>query len=288
MKNIWRWLAALALSIMAAGHAGAQSSASAQLSNLRWELNDLNLDDGIAPSLAFRPMELGRHSSVRWQYLDQHTGMTRYDLAWGGGFPDALVAAAPTFADEPHLRIELLGSVIGNNFENAVVHASANGLDRVGAMWGTMVALSDAINLTLSPNTAVSFFADAAVHSTADREAGPGYMSVGRSFARIWFSPDRNNWSETVLEHIAEYGQDSGAGFDQTLKFTYGNLGSYDAHLSLHLEGIATVSTVLAPIPEPGTWLMLVAGLALIGQRAAFKKSRKRACSRSPPAAHHA
>lgn len=279
-------LVALALFAMAAGQTMAQSSSEARLSNLRWQLNDLAPNDGIAPTLLFRPMELGRHSSVRWQYLDEHTGMTRYDLAWGGGFPNAVVAAAPAFADEPHLRVDLAGSVVGTDFDNAVVQAWAQGLDRVGAMWGTIVSLSDAVNFTLSPNTAVSFFADASVHSTAGVEAGPGYMSVGRSFVRIWFSPDRSNWSSTELEHVAQYGEDNGSGLDQTLQFTYANPGIYDAHLSLHLEAIATVSTALAPIPEPQTISLLMAGLALLSRRAlldALRTIRRPACSTSRP-----
>ena len=274
MRTFLRMLAVVAVLMLSAG-AMAQSSSNAQLSNFRWELTDLDVNDGVDPSLTFMPMELGRHASIRWNYIDYHTGMARSDLAWGGGFPEVVAAAGPSFTDEPHLRIDLIGSIIGTSFENAVISASANGLDRVGQMFGNILSLSDGINFILSPNTGVSFFADASVHSSAGFEAGPGYIAVGNSFVRMWFSPDRSNWSSSVLEHIAEYGQDNGSGFDQALQMDYANLGGSTAHLTLQLEAIAAVSSALAPIPEPQTYLMLLIGLGVVLRMRSPAKSRR-------------
>lgn len=276
MKAISRLLAALACSLCLASQASAQALAEVQLSNFRWELTDLNPNDGIAPSLTFFPQPLGLHSSVRWNFIDYHTGVTRYDTAFGGGFPST-IASGPWFHDDPHYRVDLAASIIGTTFANTIMRARADGVDRVGLMFSNIMALSDAINFTLSPNTGVSFFTDASVHSTAWPEAGPGYLSSANSFARMWLSADRTNWASAVLEHDAQYGTDSGSGHDRVLRLNFANLGNYDAHLTVSLETMATISTSLAPIPEPETYAMLLAGLVLLALRT--KRPRRQAHS---------
>jgi hypothetical protein len=266
MKAMYRLIAALTCSLCLTAPSFAQAIAEVQLSNFRWTLTDLDSNDGITPSLTFFPQPVGLHSSVRWNFIDTHTGYTRSDMAFGGGFPST-VASGPWFHEEPHYRVDLAASIIGTTFANTIMRARADGYDRAGEMFSNIMALSDRIDFTLSPNSAVSFFADVSVHSQTWSEAAPGYMSIANSLVRMWLSPSFGNWSHVDLEHIAQYGTDSGAGYDQVLSMNYANFGIYDAHLGLSLEALAGISTALAPIPEPETYAMLIAGLAILAGR---------------------
>jgi hypothetical protein len=274
MKATLKLIAALACATCVAAPAEAQALAEVQLSNFRWALTDLDPNDGITPSLTFFPQPIGLHSSVRWNFIDTHTGYTRSDMAFGGGFPST-VASGPWFDDEPHYRADLAASIIGSTLANTVMRARAAGYDRAGEMFSNIMALSGGMNFTLSPNSAVSFFADASVHSATWADAAPGYRSIANSMARMWLSPSFGNWGSTVLEHTAQYGDDTGSGYDQVMRMDYANLGIYDAHLGVALETMATISTALAPIPEPETYALLLAGLGIVAGARQLQRSRR-------------
>ena len=131
MNLFIRLLAAVVSFLVFTGAATAQSSARAQISNIRFSLVDLDLYDGVTPALVFLPFVPPGASNGGWEIYDPHTNLLVNDEKVSSE-PLGVMNASRTYVDEPHLRVALSSGVSGSTLADKVMWASGSMTDTVG------------------------------------------------------------------------------------------------------------------------------------------------------------
>lgn len=271
MKRHVILLSALLLSATAAGGAFAQSTGSATVSDVRFELIDLDPNDGIAPSVTFVADPESR-SVADWSrrvlYYESDLKYTQPALN-----PVSITSSwtSPNPNTPPGSRIDLSASVLGGALGALTMQASAEALYTGGEFFASTRAWSGYVGFLLSPMTAMSVFADAAVHGTAGPLSAPGLVAGGAG--GVWMQLGSAGSQQTpivALSQTMQYGYDPLAELERTLTLGYSNTLATSSSHYLVLEAAATVSNSLLtdpppPVPEPATHAMFAAGLGLLG-----------------------
>jgi hypothetical protein len=246
----------------------AQSSAEARISNVTLQLIDLDLTDGIAPSLTFNTGING--TLAGWDIYDEHTGLLYSDSKTTSA-PLGPVTAEQSIDNLPHTRSDVSAGISGINFTDKELWARASMSDTLGTNTTSAYVTSGNVWFVLSPNTQVIFSADLSVRSSAGPVAGPRLFAIANSSATMGLYSSRENvWQSTPLYHNAVFGQDRGPGWDRTYSLSFSNAtaseGAYA--LGLNVGASAYTSAVIpAPVPEPASIAMLLAGLGVVAVR---------------------
>ncbi|MFB9244029.1 PEP-CTERM sorting domain-containing protein [Massilia antarctica] len=226
-------LTALA-AVWAPAHA-ASSTANATIANFRLELVDLDLNDGITPSITFtrQTWSIETRGAGQVQTLDQ-AGATSIENAFG--------SAHGTLSDST------VGSTASVNHPlplDNTYHAYRNDSFR-------------SATFTLSPNTQLIF---TAVGTVSQEKLG--YFDYASSYVAmqgaLWGTPDGVSDS---------FRNDYGTGEGSASMKLYGSLSSDDrvAEGRFLLQTYAILSgPVTSPVPEPSTYAMLLAGTFVLG-----------------------
>lgn len=245
-------LACVLASATLCAEAADKASASASLSHFTFEVIDLAPQDGVAPQLLFYNRSVGAQTSL-WQTLHgAYQGALRDDYLYADGtsrvqYDDKLATASAQL-----------------HFASATALA---GVD-VGAI---------AISLVneyywLSPHTQLT------VHLTAETDATASADNIGRSSIELYSDifVSAANVAESTYFTLVSNAADGARSQPVTIEW---NTGEQAATGTFRLRTEARVGPSVTPIPEPQTWLMLLAGALLATGVARAQSNRERRCT---------
>lgn len=230
-------LAAAVLSISCPLAAHADATANAQLSDFRYELIDLDLNDGIAAQVTFG--DFGR--TVMAGYYADQTGNTPpdpFEYLSTDGTVDLTVAAGTT-----------TGTLAANSATTLVWLHGTQGSLFAEALSGS--------NFTLTPNSRLVLHANAHIDGSEDADRGTV------SFASVFFEYDDGNFY--LDDGISSY---TGGATSRALTVA---LSSGSEELSGNFGFTAGAFATVTAVPEPSSYAMLGLGLAGMAWRARRK-----------------
>lgn len=244
MKKLFA--AALLGAALGAHAAPATYGATSSLSGLGYRLIDLDEADGLAPSVAFRPRSVGVLTQAEVvgdagtaDILDVHWGpMTAFS---GLSAPSALASAAALGG--PSFSMLASGAAVRESRFNAFYAFAGAALDYV-----------------LGANTAIEWLGNYSL--TAWSTPGRGL----ESFAGVVFG-DSTHFQQAAASADQPFVPLSGE-----ISYRVDHLGTGTLADTANFISVAGGGP-LAPIPEPGTWALTLAGLAVVGWVTARRKS---------------
>ncbi|WP_338766194.1 PEP-CTERM sorting domain-containing protein [Massilia sp. METH4] len=228
--------AALALSLPMAAQADA--TATAQIGNFRYEVIDLDLNDGVTAALTL-----------------EDTGFVLMAGFQQNGIPDPL----DYLTEEGSVATNVAHGSSTVSFAGGVANASANHVGTQGQLFGTFGWDS---SFTLTANTKLVVYADASVAGTIDDERyGSSNAAV---FADYWTTEEVE-----LRDYMISYLGSSDA---RTLSITFSSgAEAINGEIGYTASAYANVSAV----PEPSQVALLTLGLAGLGWRLRRNGQRK-------------
>jgi PEP-CTERM motif len=275
MKSLHPFLSiAVAAAItLAFGPAQAASSASAQFKGLTATLTDTNLHDGITPSLVFTSEFDGGDQSRSHVSAGVFQDFTTYGFnEQYGSSPFSSISTSTQYGSSTAgASVTAVGSAM-----NLSAHGSALGgpASEYFANASLQSPTDAQIFFRLSGHTSVTFSGVASVSTslTSHDDSGTSAEVFLQSFGGVSFnnvartggaSPTNDTASLSLNAIFPDQPLHQSA--TQRLSVTVTNTGSspfigeFEAYASV--QGGASIS----PVPEPGTYAMMLAGLALVG-----------------------
>lgn len=242
-------LAALALAGVAAG-AQAAASANASIGALSVQVIDINPLDGITPTLSFS-------NGWTWSHIDS----TSY---WDNKSNDLATGSSSAFSAAN-------GSASSNANGNGV-SASANIVSGTYALYYSNQWAETSMNFSLNGAAAVVFstpFSVSAATTSAQYGYETGYSWAQMSGTAASGSGNNTNFSDYQYANAySGYNSDS----NQSGSLTGGFVSTASSATgSLYLYAGSEVST--QPVPEPSEYLMLLAGLGVVGYAVKRRKA---------------
>ena len=223
------------------------SSARADITGFKIELIDMDASDGIAPAIAF-PYDPWVQAFIgiynRSDYYEEYSGY--YGTLHGAnGTGIAITAVLP---DSGSSRVEAFTA-------DSLAYSSG----------------SQTMPFVLTPNTLALFGVEFAVGM--DREAGDTTYAIASLEADL-MGEQRFSGRLRTGDGLHE----------DASRLFYGELlsGAGEGQGSFRLDTVASALNAVAPVPEPGSWAMLTAGLAVLGG-AQWRRRRARECEKSQP-----
>ncbi len=271
--------AALLLTMLAAGSAAAQSRASADISHVSYTLIDLDPNDGIAPAISFNGPDPALTSLVRGFLTDAGVAVSDQNQH-GAGLYDPVSQYVGNASGGASMAVQSAGQWAGS------------GASSFSSMRGNGVSLQQVVayaslenaQFTLTPMTALQLSAD--THVSASTETGyagtSGEGAIGVSGMSFWFQAGGRSSADSAQRSARAYtlwdasrqaydfvGQ---ASDDATpFKLYLNNLthASGSGYVSFSVSTSARAltlsdSALISAVPEPGSWIMLLAGLLLM------------------------
>jgi len=229
-------LAAAALSLSLPFAAEAQTTANAYLSGFRYELIDLDLNDGIAAQLTLE--DNGLNVMAGFYATPDSATPDPFHYLNAEGTVDVTVAAGSA-----------AGTLTPTSANTSVSLQGDHGQLFSQALWGR--------NFTLTPNSRLVLHADAHVDGTREE------TRAGISFAAVFFT-----WDDE--EFYLEDGLSTYQGDSETRALTVA-LSSGAEELSGNYGFTTGVYATVTSVPEPSTYAMLALGLAGIALTARRK-----------------
>ncbi|WP_198321056.1 PEPxxWA-CTERM sorting domain-containing protein [Azohydromonas aeria] len=288
-------LSLLALSLAAAAApARADILAEARISNFGYSLVDLRPRDGNAPGIAFSTLApaLGGGSEVNSEigYLDRRIDPDGFGLGAQDRAQDGFRIFSPLSAGASLPGISTSGSMSGSLAQRSFSYGATGRFDlggASGANWLGTGFRTDTAPVTagpggpgldvfvLAPYTRVAWSGRASIRLQATDDLGPGAWHFTQGYVGFDLSSESGQ--------RAQYGQyrslnQQGPGkrvFEQAFRLGLSNNSA--TPLLVRMSAVSTASTqiyrpsslAVSPVPEPGTWALLLCGLGLVGAAAA-------------------
>jgi len=272
-------------------HAAVQVSAS--LSGIGYELHAL--DVGATPQATFNALSTNTGTVSAETYVD--SGATLLSSASGSQAVDGLLGTMSIQAVQPS---SLASVVIGSGTMTDTVDVSASGqaagvpgttqLSNFYAVGGAPVGAE----FTLSAQTSITFFATVSLQASTsvglDAVTGQGEWGL----ASVSFYVDGTGAtgtdyqsSEFYKDLFASYTLDAGSGnplgenqsFNDVLAVTFYNNSNAAITGAFYAQVTASGESAATPVPEPESWALLLAGLAVVAPAAARRCERRRVSS---------
>jgi hypothetical protein len=289
MKHVARNMLALACLAACASPALADAYGSATIGNVTVTVIDLDPNDGIAAGIAFMPDPtkyyggaLVRGYANTGPNGSQDPGTQLKTFFVRGAWQATNVHDGAT-VDLAHVQGDLTGSGSGVGFSDLSLEGAA-GSTATGRShfwgWGSVPGNPGGhLDYVLAANTKVVFSIDASLNAgtTIGHVAGAPDSESAMAMVGLYASgtaPDGTTLVEDLQERTARVayvdGAPMGGGTDSwsgvvTASFSnvglQGSAGEFWAYASI--EG----DSVVAAVPEPSTWAMLLGGLAFVGTR---------------------
>lgn len=243
------------------------TSTSFVLDNLRYDLVDLDPNDGITPSLTFTIDPTSRNSHARVRARNRFGDAVRDYGPW-------LPPAAPSSVSLDLFPWNASASMTGTlgtdlSLQGDATISGADGIERTLSTW----ADSGYITFVLSPMSAVTWHTDIEGHGIAAAVTAPtagGMVSLELSLSLFSESPaqsERSSYRFTAAP---------GDRFDlnDTIEATLSNTLATGIQGGVNLNGSGYLSNSVSPVPEPAHWALLLTGLAVI--TGARRRARRR------------
>lgn len=278
MKRFVMHTLAMACMAFAASPALADAGSSATFGNLVITLTDLDTSDGIAPSLTF---------SVNGPSFIDSRAEGFGDVSESYQFQNYAPQQGGLFTGETHSAwSSSAGSIMTANNVAGFTSMSAVGvahssLDAYGTYHAGSIGSTPENTFTLSANTAVTFsvVADMRAHTTmgynlaadmAEFATAHALLNVGGMVNGTFVSDAQERYVDAgfdVLDDNTTIGVSNS--WSGLLSASFSNLGVTEASGFLQtfviVDGYSSVWDGVTPVPEPGTYAMLLGGLALLG-----------------------
>jgi hypothetical protein len=259
-------------SLVCAGSASAQSTASVSLTNFRYVLADLDPNDGIDPSLTFAPATAVT-STGKSLVQEVFSAYEVVDSAAGSEAFGQLSVAVNTPRGNASAFIS--GGLDILSMQSASTLSAANGHGNYSE-----TALSTGYRgFTLSPMTSVTFIGDLVLNAAFTPAAADLWTGSSLASAFIYLGSDLNGTPDSFSDGFTLWTGDNGppslsTQLTVTLANALGNSTSNELRLDAATQiHAAYYSDVPAPVPEPSQWAMLMAGAAVLGG-AAWRRRR--------------
>jgi hypothetical protein len=231
-------------SVSVSAQAASVESASASIGNFSYQLIDLNPTDGIAPSIAFTSYS-GTASSQGFSGFgnlsDSRSTLGATSVVSSKGRADTLLAPASV-----------------SSVAKAFLPDESNRQFAAQALYSQQ--------FTLSADTLVIFSADSRLHVDYDRQNNRNSPKARSAM----FGELNIDGIAGQPDYVSDFGE--GASIDRASSFNSRLIGALQ---SLHSTAYGTISLGtrveagwmpwVSAVPEPGTYAMLLAGLALVG-----------------------
>lgn len=281
MKTIFTTLA-LSATLAVPLSASAQVSASGTLNNFSYTLVDLLPNDGIAPSL----------SIVKPRYPDSNGTRAYADISQSGPnevreIGEDRTRALYSRALDAGISVpegSVVSTIGGTNFQSLDLRTAAattrNAGHRRTAIASNFMIIDEFV---LSPGTQIRFFADVNA-STATTAANTNFLAQSSKVtAAMSFEGYLPSWypdAHTEFELRAPYwnGSPLSHSASERLSIMFENTEAKTLNLKLSISLWAEANSFdttpsTSPVPEPATYGMLLAGLALVGGVARRKRA---------------
>lgn len=244
-------VAALAGGFALNASAATQITSTASLSGVYYSLQDLNLNDGIDPSISFS-----------W-YSQVNAGVAPVVAE---GLTSHSTAAS--FSGSAHL-------MVSNAALGATTSASINGwnLNATGQATESGEYYSSAhksIRFTLSPNT--SLFIGGFINAGVSSKLALPDVAGSNVWLQIINSQNANPYTQSAFYSVGAYSyNDSPTTVEDQFYLNMSNAkgSAMNGTIDIYTGAWGT----LAPVPEPSTYAMMLAGLGLLGAAARRKRN---------------
>lgn len=269
--------------LVASASAFAQLTATAQVSvsNIRYELVDLNPEDDIAPQLTWVDTSTQASAYLATEHGDFWYGMPRYSSRTGPVGHEVAGFDGVTAASQPGID----------------VNTSADTLNIGAQISGGSYVVANAYHagfFTLTPYTAVTFSAQYDAHLTVSvppgASAAPGYLDSPdyqvSSGADLYVLREEYGWNGLCCKTLSSLGasfssKTSDQATAQPLSRTFTNFDDPDQRFGVAIYASLVARTAEAvvltaiplPVPEPGSWAMM--GLGLLGLTGLRQRARR-------------
>jgi hypothetical protein len=260
---------ALGCSLVAA-QALASSSATTSLGPLTVTLVDLDLGDGVIPSVTFAPPASGKVTRAYASVLDPSGALVSDSHGSPEAWADASAGVALAFS---RATVSVSGAAPSGTGAQLFVQGSYDDFDAAAGQWASYSAVATGpyatdSTFTLSAATQLTISGWGSVAA----QASNGYPSHGDS---AWASLDLTlsgpngigDYSHAflVMNCYSSSGQGPCAVNDAdmlTVSFSNATTGSVTGTVSVMAR--ANGFSFAGPVPEPGSWALLLSGLPLL------------------------
>ena len=290
MKRLAMHVLAAACLAAAVGPACATASSSVAMGKLVITLTDLNLNDGVTPWLSFTPNSVSSVHTDVTGWGDVYESYTRDDYATKPHLDGTVSRQLDTAWSSTSGSVTTAANAAGFTAMSAKGTANS-GLDAFGAYFTQAYNGNGSSEFKLSANTQVTF----SIMADLKASTSMGYnldadmaeygfarvlLNVGGTVDGVW----QNDAQERAV--LAEYYvnddntvsgvSDSWSGM---MSASFANTGATVADAFLQGVGIAQGQSavwdgVTAPVPEPESYAMMLAGLALVGVAGRRKRGK--------------
>lgn len=245
---------AAALPLLYGSPALAAATTSASLSHLRLGTLDLTPDDGIAAGY-----DIGEASALLQAVFGTAAELSTQEIS-----PEPNQPASVRIDHGSSFGEARTSGMLGDLSTDATAYANARDFVIAGVS-------EQLVWLTLRPNTVltVSGHLTTAAAGIDDDFAYNPYSEVSVMVAdeNLHVATFLHRYSYTQLDEIIA------PGLDEDFLLTYGNGSDQDLLVYLYVHTQSEI-LALAPVPEPGTWAMLCAGLLTMGAAARSRRRR--------------
>lgn len=274
MTNTGKSLLAGLCALACASPALAQISVRTTLGNLTYTLTDLDLNDGITPSLM--PLASAPRASTSMALTITQDGLRNQyiEQTVTGAMPLDPVAHAHSYVSAdgaPATRLGAAASVSGGLLSGLALEASAHNNASAGDHIAASLAATDAAPFVLSPMTLITFSADYELNDmTGPLPLDAPLFSTYSAVSFIFLVQEEYGYQHVADSATYFGGRDSyGTTGPGTLTMSYANHEAVGltSYLSLNAWANATTNVptnVPLPVPEPMTYAMLLAGLGIV------------------------
>ncbi|HEX8605139.1 MAG TPA: PEP-CTERM sorting domain-containing protein [Pseudoduganella sp.] len=279
MNSVVSRAAVVACLAIASGPALADAFSSLTVSNVTVTVIDLDPNDGIAASISFMPdpTKYMGGALVRGEALNYRDSINepgaQYKSYFNRGAWPATNVSGSVQSDLATQTGSVTGSGAGIGFSAAALSGSAlSGADARSHFWGYASMPGNPAGLldfTLSANTRVVFSLDASMSASTTISTPWQGASESASVMMMLYARGLAADGVTLLEDVTQQGISvPGGGSDSwngLLSASFSNLGNVSTHGAFGANATIQGDSVLAAVPEPSTWGMLLGGLALTG-----------------------
>jgi hypothetical protein len=275
-RAAFKVLAAACLAALA-GPVLADAYSTATFGNVTVTLIDLDRQDGIAPSIAFLPISTKFDGGAH----------IRGEALTGQGIGNT---GAPGYESNTYEKFGAWQATnVAGNSQVSLASSSASVQGAVGGYFATAAAPNTADNkvFILSANTEVIFSVSAAVSATTTLGYTLGALEGEAASARLTLFAgglstdgssmigDLQTRSADVLYEMGMPPAGATDSWSGMMSASYSNLSGHSSHGEFYADGtVSGYSVMLAPVPEPASYSMLLGGLGLLGVVARRRRNR--------------